>query len=173
MSNINNLRMGAASLVFKGVSLGHTKGGVVFKADRSLENVTVDQYGDTPIDKILSGQKVTIEVMLAEPTNSNINQIWPEAGDATSATAERVAFGTDAGYSLRADAGPLVLHPLNKAVGDDSEDVNIYLAISTDPVELPYKVKDQRVYKVVFEALISETFGNGRRLGHVGPANIS
>lgn len=183
MGRIQDLRMGAMSLKYKGEDLGHTKGGVVFKKDRKTEDMTVDQYGDTPIDIILTGERATIEVMLAEPSVANLNRVMPEGHDVVGSTGEIFTFGTDAGFSLRngsslagiqgGGAGLLVCHPLNRAASDDSEDIQIYLAVSSEPIELPYKVKEQRVYKVVFTALIDETRANGRRLGHVGPLNIS
>lgn len=183
MSRIQDLRMGAMKLTYKGEDLGHTKGGVTFKKDRKFEDMTVDQYGETPIDMILVGERATVEVILAEPSVGNLNRVMPEGHDVVGATGELFTMGTDAGYSLRngsslagiqgGGAGLLVCHPLNKAVGDDSEDIQIYLAASSDPIELPYKVKEQRVFKVVFTAFIDETRANGRRLGHVGPLNIS
>lgn len=182
MGRIQDLRMGAMSLKYKGEDLGHTKGGLTFKLDRNFEGMTVDQYGDTLVDLILQGQKATIEVNLAEPSVAKLNLVIPEGNDTVGATGEIMTFGTDAGYSLRnggsgalggGGAGLLVCHPLNKAITDDSEDIQIYMAASSEPIELPYKVKEQRVYKVTFTAFVDETRANGRRLGHVGPLAIS
>lgn len=174
MSNLNRLRMSACTITFGGTSLGHTKGGVVFKYAPKFEDLLTDQYGDTPIDKVLVGEDVTIKVNLAEPQVDILNVSMPADADVVgSGTTERVGIGADAGYSARADAKQLVLHPVDRAPTDYSEDVTIYLAISSEPVELNYEVDKQRVFEVTFTALISETYSNGRRLGHIGVSNVS
>jgi predicted ABC-type transport system involved in lysophospholipase L1 biosynthesis ATPase subunit len=51
--------------------------------------------------------------------------------------------------------------------------VTIYLAVSTENVELPLKIDEQRTIEVTMRALVSEAYGTGRRLGHYGPADVS
>jgi len=165
--------MGAASLVFGGVSLGHTSGGVTFHYEPNSNDITFDQYGTTPVDKILSGENVQIVANLAEPVLAQLNQAIPGGDYALGASGERLGLGRDAGYSLRADAKQLVLHPVEKSSTDLSEDVVIYKAVVADTVELNYEVDNQRVYEVTFQALVDETYGTGRRLGHIGYTNIS
>jgi len=173
MASISNVRIGACSVKFNGVSLGHTKEGVNFKFDRKFEDLSVDQYGETPIDMALVGQDLTIEVMLAEPQLGNLNIAIPEADNATGASGTRLGLGTDAGYLLRSDSAQLILHPLNNATADLSDDVTIYKAVSYETVEMAYKIDEQRIVKVTFRALVDETNANGRRLGHIGYTNIS
>jgi hypothetical protein len=67
----------------------------------------------------------------------------------------------------------MVIHPLKNAPTDFSDDVTIYLAVSTGDVTVPLKIDDQRVLEVEFTALVSEAYGTGRRLGHYGPADVS
>jgi hypothetical protein len=66
-----------------------------------------------------------------------------------------------------------VLHPVNKAANDDSEDIVIYKAVSSEPIELPFKVDGQRTFSVTFTALVDEGYTSTRRLGHIGSTNIS
>lgn len=173
MSKIENVRIGACSVLLGGVSLGHTKDGAEFQFERSFEDLIVDQFGETPVDKALTGQNLTVKVYLAEPNTSNLHVALPEQGHASGANGERVGLGVDAGVTLRPFAKELVLHPLKNAAADDSEDIHVYLAVSVENVPLNYKVDEQRVIEVTFAALVDETRGNGRRLGHVGAANIS
>lgn len=172
MSSISNLRMGACTVTFGGVSLGHTKGGVTFTYSPKFEDLTADQYGDTPIDKVLTGEEVTIKVNLAEPQVAVLNNIIP-AGGHTSSTNERLGIGTDAGYSTRSDAKALVLHPVDRSSSDVTEDITLYKAISAEPVDLNYEVDKQRVFEITFTALVDETYASGRRLGHIGVTNVS
>jgi hypothetical protein len=171
--NIQNLRIGAVGVTFGGVSLGHSKDGAEFEFTREFEDLLTDKYGSMPVDMALTGQDLKVKVYLAEVTTSNLNVAIPEADHDLGSSGERLNLGSDAGYLLRQDAKELVLHPLNKAAADDSEDVHIYLAVSVDTVPLNYKVNEQRIVEVTFRALVSETYGDGRRLGHIGPALIS
>lgn len=173
MSNVQNLRIGAVSVKFGGVDLGHSKDGAEFEFTREFEDLVVDQYGSMPVDMALTGQDLKVKVYLAEITTSNLNVAIPEADHALGASGERLNLGTDAGYLLRGDAKLLVLHPLKNLAANDAEDINIYKAVSTESVPLNYKIDEQRIIEVTFRALVDETYGNGRRLGHIGPANIS
>jgi hypothetical protein len=173
MGKIENIRMGACGVIFDNVSLGHTKDGAEFQFERSFEDLMVDQYGETAVDKALTGQKLTVKVFLAEPSVANLHVAMPEQGHASGGNGERVGLGVDAGALLRQYAKELVLHPLKNAANDDSEDIHIYKAVSVETVPMNYKVNEQRIIEVTFQALVDETYGNGRRLGHIGPANIS
>lgn len=173
MSNINNGRMSAARLTYGGVNIGHTTGGVSFNYEPSTEDLIFDQYGDTPVDKILTGENVQIVANLAEPVVGVLNSVIPGGLHALGSGGERLGVGRDAGYSLRADAKQLVLHPYDKADDDTDEDVVIYKAVVAEAVELNYEVNGQRVFEVTFQALVDETYGAGRRLGHIGSTDVS
>lgn len=174
LGSINNVRLGACSIVYNSVNLGHTKGGVAFKFERAMEDLTVDKYGTMPIDKVMSGANLTIEVNLAEPQVDQLRYAIPEGDFQSGAQGKRLGLGTDSGFSMRSNvAAQLTLHPLDRAASDSSEDVVIYKAVSTEPVELNYKIDDQRVYKIVFSALVDESYDVDRRLGHIGLTNVS
>lgn len=164
---------GPCSITFKGVDLGHTLGGVLLTAERDFEDVKVDRYGDSPIDKILTGNRAMVNFTLAQPNFRSLNTAIPETSSEDGAAADRIDLGAQAGASLRSEAGLLVIHPLKNAVGDTSDDVVLYKAVSAENVELPLRVDEQKVVEVTMHALIDETYGAGRRLGHVGPAAIS
>lgn len=173
MANIQNVRIGDCDVFLNEIHLGHTKGGVDFKFERSFEDLTVDKYGETPIDMALTGQNLTVEANLAEITNDVFNVAVPEGAYATGSVDDKLGLGTDSGYLLRQDAKPLRLHPRNKAATDYSEDIYVWLAVSSEPLELGFKIDEQRVVKVTFRALVDESQPNGSRLGRIGPAAIS
>lgn len=165
---------GPCRVTFDGVDLGHTTGGVTFKAAREFTKVTADRYGSTPLDYVLNGTEVTIEMTLAQTEWRQLDVAMPETSSYDGAgVADRVDLGGDAGYSLRADAKQLIIHPLKNAATDFSDDITIYLAVSTGEIEIPYKVDEQKVVGVTFTALVSEAYGSGRRLGHIGPSAVS
>lgn len=165
---------GPCRITLDGVDLGHTLGGITFKADRELTKVMADKYGSTPIDYVLNGTECTLEFALAQTGYRQLDPTMPETSSYDGAgSMDRVDLGGDAGYSLRADAKQMIIHPLKNAATDFSEDITIYLAVSTGAVELPYKVDEQKVVNCTYTALVSEAYGAGRRLGHIGPAAVS
>lgn len=165
---------GPCRITYKGVDLGHTTGGVLVTAERDFEDVKVDRYGETPIDKVLTGNRVMVNFTLAQPNFRSLDVAIPETSSQDGAGAlDRIDLGTQAGASLRAEAGLLVIHPLKNADSDLSDDVNIYRAVSAENVELPLRIDEQKVVEITMHALVDETYGTGRRLGHIGPANVS
>lgn len=169
--DISKVRIGACQITYKGVNVGHTLDGVELTFEREFEDLTVDKYGSSPVDKALTGNKLMAKFKLAQPDFAALNIANPEGEGADGSTGDRIGLGTEAGYLLRQDAGELVLRPLkNVASANDTEDVVLYKAVSVENIELSYKVDEQRVIEVTFEALVDETYGVGRRLGHVGPS---
>ncbi len=164
---------GPCRITFGGIDLGHTLDGVEIEINRQMADVIVDRYGDTPVDKVLTGTTATAKFKLAQFDNRQLDTALPEGQNIDTVTLDQTSFGTDAGYNLRQDAKQLVIHPLKYAVGDLSHDVTFYLAVSTEPVTLPFMVKDQLAVEVTMTALVSEAFGTSRRLGHVGYAATS
>lgn len=175
MANISNLKVAAGSLVtFGGVDLGHTVDGAEIEIERELTEVKTDLYGNTPVDYVLSGQKATIKLKLAEITPGTLSYIVPEADWDVGATDDHVHFGTKAGYSLRNDALELVITPQGGNT-DGNLTLTLFKAISTDNVTWAYKIDEQSVFEVTFTALVDESRSatDGRLLGRFGPAAIS
>lgn len=165
---------GPCTVVFNGVNMGHTLDGIMFSNERSFADVFVDKYGTTSIDKVLTGQKVFLRFKLAQPDWRQYNLAIPETSSYDGAgTADRVDLGADAGTSLRQDAAPLVIHPMKNAATNYVDDITLYLAVSVENIEVPYNNEDQQAIEVTMEAFVSEAYGSGRRLGHIGPADVS
>lgn len=173
MANVQNLRIGDCDVFLNEIHLGHTKGGVEFTFEREFEDLTVDKYGNMPVDMALTGNNLLIKAFLAEITNDVLNVAIPEGRYATGASDDKLGLGTDSGYLLGQDAKPLRLHPRNKAATDYSEDIYIWKAVSVENVEMEFKIDEQRVIETTFRALVDESQANGERLGRIGPAAIS
>lgn len=164
---------GPCRLTYKGIDIGHTLDGVELSVDRKTAGVFVDRYGESPVDYVITGTTAKAKFKLAQWQDRSWDIALPEGQNTDVAVLDQTGFGTDAGYSLRGDAGILTIHPLKYATGDQSHDVTLYLAVNTNSLVLPYKVKDQLVLEVEMEALVSEQYGTGRRLGHIGNAATS
>lgn len=165
---------GPCTLTFGGIDVGHTIDGVELTAERDFKRVITDQYGDSPIDYVLTGNRLKIKFKMAQTEWDQWNIAIPETSSYDGAsTKDRADFGADAGYSMRGDGKQLVIHPLKNVATDLSDDVTIYKAVSTENVTLPMKIDEQRVLEITLEALVVEDYGTGRRLGHYGPADVS
>jgi len=163
---------GPQRITLGGQTLGHTLDGVTFNYERSFFDVNVDQYGETAIDKVLTGQNVNVVFQMAESDWLNWNAAVPETSSQSS-TYPRTDLGADAGASLRAEAQQLVIHPNRLLDTDVTEDITIYKAVSAENIEVVLKNDEQKVIEVTFVALVDETYGPGRRLGHIGSAAVS
>jgi hypothetical protein len=76
-SSTENVKLGVCSVLFDGADLGYTKGGVEVEVSTSTHEVTVDQFGDTPIGELITGRMVKATVPLAEATLDNLVATMP------------------------------------------------------------------------------------------------
>lgn len=165
MADITNVQVGVCDVEFNSVNLGHTKGGVDVTYEPEHYEVTVDKYGNTPVDKILIGEKFSAKVPLAEYTLANLGIAIPQGAWAGAANARRT-IGANSGKSGADDAAQLVLHPI--AEGTRRHDVVMYKAYVDSVVVLPHKVDEAKVIEVTFVALLDETKNDGNYLGMIG-----
>ena len=154
-------------------NLGYTKGGVTFTFEREFQDLTVDEFGSSPLDKALTGNKVMIKTLLAQPSNVNLAYAIPEGLSAHTALDSKVGLGAKAGKLLSVYAGQLRLHPRANTPANRNEDVYIWKAVSTENIELAYKIDDQKILEVTFEGLVDTTQPDGQLLGRVGDEAIS
>lgn len=164
MASIANVKIGACSVKFNNVDLGHTKGGVTVAYEPEYHDITVDKYGNTVAEKVLIGESLKVTVPLAEYTIANMAIAMP----AGTATADLVSLGKDAGERMLQYAAQLVLHPLANDSDDLSEDVVLHKAIVAEPIEFKFEYEGEKVAEVVFQALIDENKTSGNRLGFIG-----
>lgn len=164
---------GAQRVTYLGLDLGHTLDGVTLSVDRTFADVNVDRYGSMPVDKILTGSRLYVKFKLAQSDWRQWEAAQPETSSFDGASQDRIDFGADAGVSLRAAAGLLNIHPLARVLSDQTDDIVIYRAVSVDNIEVPITIDGQRVIEVTLEGLVDESFGAGRRLGHIGYAAVS
>lgn len=167
MADVTNVKIGVCTVKFNSVDLGHTKGGVTVNYSPEYADITVDQYGNTPVDKSLIGEMITIKVPLAESQVANLANVFP-LGDLAGATDGRITLGKNAGARLGAQAHQLVLHPSANAVGDLSEDVVIHKAVVHGEVEIGFTNEDERIIEVEFIALVDTTKADNNWLGFIG-----
>lgn len=79
MANTKNVKLGVCRVLFGGVDLGLTKGGVEVEVATETYKVEVDQFGKTPINEYIMGRTVTASVPLAETSLENMVSVMPGA----------------------------------------------------------------------------------------------
>lgn len=166
MADITNVKVGACSVTYNNVDLGHTKGGVEVSYEPVYHDVSVDKYGETVVEKYLTGEKLSVKVPLAEFTIANLKAAIPQGQYAGAANA-RLLVGRSAGtQKATTTAAQLVLHPLN--MGTRANDIVIHKAYVASTVDLAMKIDEEKIMEVTFEALLDETKTDGNYLGLIG-----
>lgn len=165
MADITQVQVGVCSVLYNGIDLGHTKGGVEVSYEPTHKDVSVDKYGETVVEKYLTGEKFTAKVPLAEFTIANLRNAMPQATFAGAANS-RITLGASAGQAAKVDSYQLVLHPINQ--GTRRHDIVMHKAYVASQITLNHKVDEEKVIEVVFEALLDETKSDGNYLGLIG-----
>lgn len=168
--NIQNVQIGVQNLTYGTEDLGHTSGGCEFAYEPEYTDVVVDLYGNTAVDKSLTGEIVRVTVPLAEITVDNLKNAVPTGTiveDADGGT-KRLEIGSQAGKRLSAAAKELILHPTFKPADDKSLDITLHLAAITSEVTLPFRKDEQSVIEVEFTAMIDESKDEGGLLATIG-----
>jgi|SRR3990167_565845 len=165
MADITNVKVGACSVTYNSVDLGHTKGGVEVSYEPVFHDVSVDKYGESVVEKYLMGEKWTVKVPLAELTIANLKVAMP-AGTFAGAANARLTLGHSAGTKATTSAAQLVLHPLN--MGTRANDIVLHKAFVASTIDLQMKVDEENIIEVEFEALVDESKADGNYLGLIG-----
>ena len=169
MPDITKVKVGVCTVVYNGLDLGHTKGGVEVSYEPTHTDVSVDKYGATVVEKYLAGEKFTAKVPLAEYTIANLRNAIPQATFAGAANS-RITIGASAGLAAKVDSYQLVLHPINE--GTKAFDIVMHKAYVASQITLAHKVDDVKVVEVMFEALLDETKADGNYLGLIGDSTL-
>lgn len=166
MGDVTKVKVGACSVTYNGLDLGHTKGGVEVSYEPEYKDVAVDAYGNTVVDKYLVGEKFTAKVPLAEFTIANLKNAIPQSTFAGAANA-RILIGQKAGQNKASSlTAQLVLHPLNE--GTRAFDIVIHKAYVASTITLSHTVDGEKLIEVTFEAILDETKTAGNYLGLIG-----
>uniref|UniRef100_A0AAU6W1F3 Ig-like domain-containing protein n=1 Tax=Pseudomonas phage Nican01 TaxID=3138540 RepID=A0AAU6W1F3_9CAUD len=155
-SSTENIRMGTCRVLFNGVDLGFTTGGVEVAVATTTHETKVDQFGDTVANEYIMGRTITVTVPLVETTLENMAAIIPGATLVTDNTnpqapKKNVIVTSGTGLSLLERAKTLTLHPIANAEADTSEDLVIPLAATAGAMNFAYKYDAERVFNCEFK----------------------
>lgn len=165
-----NIILTPVRVTFNGVDLGGTTGGVSTAPKYKLSNITVDQYGDTVVDAVVSGQHYNVKFILAESKNkANWKVAFPHAKLLTGNT--NVYFDMQVGDKVSLHAAALLLHPLSNVDSDLSGDLLFYKAVAMSATEIKYGPDKQIGLSVEMMILPDTSLLPARFVMHGDPAN--
>lgn len=154
--------LGPCQVTFNSVDLGTTLGGVIFRDSMNQVVVGEDQAGTTPVDHILTGRSIQVEVPLSRSTLAQLVAVIPGNSNYSS----YMIVNNQAGIARAASAQKLVIQPLvNGAPSADA--LTIFKASPITDIELTFDNENQRVYKVTFN-VYPDTAANNNRLYQIG-----
>lgn len=155
-SNTKNVKLGVCRVYFgeNEEDLGLTKGGVDVSVSTETHEVTVDQYGDTPINEYITSRHAEVTVPMAETTLENAVKIMPGARlltDSEDPDKRYVEVPTGTGLSLMNYAQRLRLHPIANAEDNREDDFVLYRAATPGEINYSYKLDEERIFSCTFK----------------------
>ena len=135
------------------VTFDITKGGIVFSSTTNKQDITVDQYGDTPVKSIMKGRTCQVTVPFALYDLEKLSKVIPNSTFVKSGTAPneklKLTVNAQAGTDLLSAAKKLVIKPT--APGTTANDwVTIPLAGALADSEMTYDSDNERIQNITF-----------------------
>lgn len=152
-----NFRIGAGSLSIDGEDVGLTTAeGIVVNYEPDVHLHMSGKYGNTPVKASLIGQTLTLEIEMGEHTFDNIEDAYAGVVQEDG----KIKFGGLAGREL--EGKTLILTPF-----DGTPSWYFRNAVPVEAVEAAYKVEDERVIHVTFQALVDPDASDADNLGYI------
>jgi hypothetical protein len=165
--DLTKIQAGPCKLTYRGVDLGHTIGGCMV----TVENLTrdrddIDEYEGEVVDSIHAGDKITINVKLAEKSPEVIAALFPFGVSVT----EGWGIGQRPGSRGSDVSGTLVIHPLD---GDGLlDDVVLHDAVASDQGDIENDKLEDREFDATFVSIIDDRQQAGMLLGGFGDPTL-
>ncbi|MBU5214957.1 hypothetical protein [Heyndrickxia oleronia] len=138
-----------------------TKGGIVFRVNTSKQDITVDQYGDTPVKSILKGRTCQLTIPFAlndlkKLSTVTPNSIYKEDATDTEAVKKRLNVYAQAGYDLLRDAKKVVVKPTSAGT-TPNDYVTIPIGSPLSDLEWTYNSDNERICNITVVGYPDET----------------
>lgn len=79
MPDTSNVKLGVCQVIYDGLDLGYTKGGVEVEVSTDTHKVTVDQFGQSEINEYIQKRSCVVKLPLAETSLENMVKVLPGA----------------------------------------------------------------------------------------------
>ncbi|MGZ8172582.1 MAG: hypothetical protein ACXWT0_01640 [Methylobacter sp.] len=106
-SNTENVKLGVCKVLYKGVDLGYTKGGVEVDVTTETHVTNIDQFGESTVNEFITKRNVKVTLPLAETTLDNMLLTMP--GSTMKASGGVKATGTITASGVPAAGDTLVV----------------------------------------------------------------
>ncbi|SDZ05210.1 hypothetical protein [Thermoactinomyces sp. DSM 45892] len=128
-----------------------TKGGIQFQMSTSIQEIKVDQYGETPVKTIMKGRNATVTVPFVIQDLEKISKVMPNSAFTQSDGKLRLNVKANSGFDMLSIADQLIIKPT--APGTTPNDyITIPLAGPTADIEYTYDNDNERIAKITFQA---------------------
>jgi hypothetical protein len=138
-----------------------TKGGIKFKVTTNKQDITVDQYGDTPVKSIMKGRTCEVTVPFALADVDKLSKVIPNSTlttDGTDPTKKKLVVNAQAGTDLLAGAKKLIIKPTDpNATANDW--ITIPLAGAMADLDYSYDSDNERIVNITFVGYPDTTTG--------------
>lgn len=168
--------MGPCEIVFgygesAAINLGPFLGATTYKGETGTADVKEERYGDAPVDGIMTGTVVTLELSMTRSTFLQLTEVL--SAEYTSGNVMRLK--NQLGCEMYDLAKQLVIKPIcdNEVSDDPAEWVHIYHAFPVPGWELTWDIATQRVFPVMFKVFVSQESGWEGDFGTLGMASGS
>jgi hypothetical protein len=163
--NLNYIESSACSVSYDGAVMGHTIGGVTLSIKPLMRERRVDEWGESVVDLVHTGDEVLIKTKFSERSMRTIRTVYQYGAEDTSTI---WTFGRRPQVTGRAVAKQLILHPLSTGV-DTGKDVTFYKAAVKENADVNVgTVGQDQVFEVTFVALVDDTKEDGDFIGRIG-----
>ena len=129
-----------------------TKGGIKFKVTTTKQDITIDQYGDTPVKSVMKGRTCEVTVPFALADVDKLSKVIPNSSlvtDATVPTKKKLVVNAQAGTDLLAAAKKLIIKPTDtNATANDW--ITIPLAGAMADIDYSYDSDNERIVNITF-----------------------
>jgi hypothetical protein len=153
--NTINVPIGPATVEFGDsapIIFDITKGGIVFTASTSKQDITVDQFGDAPVKSIMKGRTCQVTVPFALHDLAKLSQVIPNSTlvtDATLPDKQKLEVKSNAGFDMLTGAEKLVIKPTDtNATANDW--ITIPIAGATADPEYTFDADNERIVNITF-----------------------
>ncbi|MFE8697981.1 hypothetical protein ACFYKT_16690 [Cytobacillus sp. FJAT-53684] len=130
-----------------------TKGGITFRVNTTKQDITVDQYGDTPVKSVMKGRTCEVKVPFALNDLEKLSKVTPNSKYGKSGTSpnekKKLEVYAQAGFDLLKDAKKLVIKPTSSGT-TENDWITIPIAGSIADPEYTYNADNERIANIVF-----------------------
>ena len=162
--DLDKIESTPCSVTYGGLLMGHTVGGVTVSIRPIMRERKVDEFGETVVDLVQTGDAVEIKMRLAERSMKTISSVYAYGSEYSSTI---WSIGRRPTLRAREVAKEMILHPLRTS--GTAKDLVFYKVAPKENGEFNVgKIGDDQVFEVTFICLPDETKDDGNLIGRIG-----